>query len=509
MLSALKDAETGQRGYLLTNRSEYLEPYHNGVINSKKYLNKSKLLILDSVESHVNIKTVENLIQQKLNELKQTIELSEVNRQKSLAILNSGFGKNIMDKIRDSIEKYINIEKKLLEERKQSFDRQNQIIILLFILEFLLIFGLIILIHRTIEKSKKLILELDASLDIIDKHIIYSKTDDKGIITETSLAFEQLSGYEKNELVGQSHNVIRHSDNSQEFFKEIWITVRSGKPWQGIIKNRKKDGSTYFVMSTINPQYDDIGNIRGFIFLRQDVTQQKEHEKQLLLQSRMAQMGEMISMIAHQWRQPLNTLGLITQKLDLYQSRGLLDDEKIQSTINSSMNLINNMSNTIDDFKNFFSPNKKPVTMKLENMIEKSLILINASFIKDNIQIIEQHNSTEKIELYDSEMMQVILNILRNSQDVLNDKEIKDPYIKITTGDTTITICDNGGGISKDVISKIFDPYFSTKDEKNGTGLGLYMSKIIVEDYHHGILRAENIDDGVCFIITLGEISKK
>ena len=82
-----------------------------------------------------------------------------------------------------------------------------------------MIFGLIILIHRTIEKSKKLILELDASLDIIDKHIIYSKTDDKGIITETSLAFEQLSGYEKNELVGQSHNVIRHSDNSQEFFK--------------------------------------------------------------------------------------------------------------------------------------------------------------------------------------------------------------------------------------------------------------------------------------------------
>ena len=103
-------------------------------------------------------------------------------------------------------------------------------------------------------------------------------------------------------------------------------------------------------------------------------------------------------------------------------------------------------------------------------------------------------------------MMQVIINILKNAQDNFKEKEIKNPYIKISTEHRSIRICDNGGGIPKPILNKIFDPYFSTKNEKNGTGLGLYMSKIIVEDHHKGNLHVSNTKDGVCFKI---EFQKK
>ena len=104
---------------------------------------------------------------------------------------------------------------------------------------------------------------------------------------------------------------------------------------------------------------------------------------------------------------------------------------------------------------------------------------------------------------YDNELIQVILNILKNSQDNFKERKVENPKIIITIDENILSICDNGGGISEDIIGEIFDPYFSTKDEKNGTGLGLYMSKIIVEEHHNAKLDVVNVDDGVCFSITM------
>ncbi|MEA3522308.1 MAG: HAMP domain-containing sensor histidine kinase, partial [Campylobacterota bacterium] len=111
-----------------------------------------------------------------------------------------------------------------------------------------------------------------------------------------------------------------------------------------------------------------------------------------------------------------------------------------------------------------------------------------------------------KYELYDSELMQVILNILKNAQDNFKEKSTQNAYIKITTHDKCITICDNGGGIPNAIIERIFDPYFSTKNEKNGTGLGLYMCKTIIEEHHKGSLHVKSSDKGVCFSIELGDL---
>lgn len=249
-----------------------------------------------------------------------------------------------------------------------------------------------------------------------------------------------------------------------------------------------------------------------------EVEKSRKKDQQLLVQSRLAQMGEMISMIAHQWKQPLGAIS--STSIDLQMKLMLNDyknrDEKVReeffnytdTSLKQIDSFVANLATTIDDFRNFYKPNKKSVIVKLEDVVEKSLNIINQSLASDNIKIIEQFNSKKEIKLYDNEMMQVILNILKNAKDNFQEKQTKNPYIKITTEDNTISICDNGGGVAEDIIEKIFDPYFSTKDVKNGTGIGLYMSKTIVEIHHNGKLSVKNVDDGACFIIELGRISE-
>ena len=166
------------------------------------------------------------------------------------------------------------------------------------------------------------------------------------------------------------------------------------------------------------------------------------------------------------------------------------------------------LTNTIDDFRNFYKPNKNSSKVNVAFVFEKALSIVNASLKSDGIEIIKENKSNMVIELYENEMMQVILNILKNAQDNFKERKIRNPKIHLSCKDVkgklVINICDNGGGIPTDILGKIFDPYFSTKDEKNGTGLGLYMSKIIVEEHHNGLLSVSNKDGGTCFKIEMG-----
>ncbi|MEN4054029.1 HAMP domain-containing sensor histidine kinase [Sulfurimonas sp. NWX79] len=247
--------------------------------------------------------------------------------------------------------------------------------------------------------------------------------------------------------------------------------------------------------------------------IQKEVEKNRYQDQQMQQQSRLAQMGEMISMIAHQWRQPLgaiaSTAANLSMKVELeyYDLDQKSSQEECQNYFLEQFriieDLVQNLTNTIDDFRNFYKPNKKSIFCTYETVVEKSLNIILASLRNDNIQIDYDYRSLEKIQMYDSEIMQVILNILKNAQDNFREHSIENPRITISTKNKTLSICDNGGGIPQNIMKKIFDPYFSTKSEKNGTGLGLYMSKIIVEEHHNGKFIAKNTDDGVCFMIDL------
>ena len=244
-----------------------------------------------------------------------------------------------------------------------------------------------------------------------------------------------------------------------------------------------------------------------------DLTTIKEREQQLFDQSRLAQMGEMISMIAHQWRQPLGVISTTASNLqarieleyfDLTQEEG----RKKQNTyfldkLTNMGECVQNLTHTIDDFRNFYKPNKEKTLVRFDTVFQKAFAILKASFENDNINIEYRSEVTQEISLYDSEMIQVILNILKNAQDNFNEKQIQTYNLSIYITNYSLVISDNGGGIKKEIIDKIFDPYFSTKDEKNGTGLGLYMSRTIINDHHKGELIATNLNDGACFTITL------
>jgi len=284
-------------------------------------------------------------------------------------------------------------------------------------------------------------------------------------------------------------------------------------------------GSSIVVLTSKVPLRNEHGTIMGALGVYSDVTYMRNMEnelakqqQQLITQSRLAQMGEMISMIAHQWRQPLGAISasIINLRLRLeledfdFSSKEGIEDAKVYfvEQFEGIDGLVQNLTTTIDDFRNFYKSNKKSVKVSFQEVLEKALTIIRTSLINDDIKLIYNYNSDEKLELYDNEIMQVLLNILKNSQDNFKEKEIEDPEIIITVNENSISICDNGGGIPEDILEKIYDPYFSTKSGKNGTGLGLSMSKTIIEEHHAGSLNAFNTNNGVCFKIEVG-VSKK
>jgi len=233
-----------------------------------------------------------------------------------------------------------------------------------------------------------------------------------------------------------------------------------------------------------------------------------EEEEQLMKQqAKMAVMGEMIGNIAHQWRQPLNALSALNVGLGLKYKTGNLNDEEMQKFKKKSNDIIQNMSETIDDFKNFFQPNKVKDVFYVNKAIEGAIGFISDVYSEHKIKISHCTNMDIEINSYKNELMQVLLNIFNNSKDAFLEKGIKNPSVVITTvqskEEVIISIQDNAGGIESDVLERIFEPYFTTKFQSQGTGIGLYMSKMIIEKSMGGFLSSENRDDGLLTIIKI------
>jgi DNA-binding response OmpR family regulator len=237
--------------------------------------------------------------------------------------------------------------------------------------------------------------------------------------------------------------------------------------------------------------------------VQEELEKNRAKEKLLLQKSRQAQMGEMIAMIAHQWRQPLNAISIATSALTLKSKRGMLTPETVDDITQKIHNYIQHLSNTIDDFRNFFRPDKEKTETDFQTILTKALNLLDASLKKNNITIKQNISNPSSFLSYENELVQVVVNILKNAEDILVEKNISTPTISITIKHATLTIEDNANGIKQEILERIFEPYFSTKLEKNGTGLGLYMSKIIVEEHCHGSLSVRNTKKGALFEITL------
>lgn len=236
-------------------------------------------------------------------------------------------------------------------------------------------------------------------------------------------------------------------------------------------------------------------------------------QNMLIQQSKLSAMGEMINMLAHQWRQPLNAVSVLLQEIEIKKSMKILSDEDFDSISQNIHKILLHMSKTIDDFRDFFKPSKMKNTFNVQEAIEASADILKMQFEKYKIEFttIQQNDKSPECFLYrgyESEFKQVIINLINNAiealhENVSDEKRFIKIYLNGTANDITIEVQDNAGGIDSSVLKTLFEPYSSTKLEKNGSGLGLYMSKLIVEKNMDGIITAKNKDNGALFTIVL------
>ena len=369
---------------------------------------------------------------------------------------------------------------------------------------------------NTLKKTEPddLALEHAKNIDIIDKNILLCKLDKNFKFTYVSRAYCDLSLYSKDELLENMYDFLKYSKKEDGLYKELITVLKKGQEFQGELKCRKKDGSFYYLKVYIVPLLNKDGLLLSYEIIEHDISLEKELEEQqemFIEQSKSAAVGEMISMIAHQWRQPLQAISILIQKLPLTKMMdGEIPDDVLEQVVNDSNIQLEYMSKTIDDFRDFLKPNIKKESIIVKNLLLKTKDFLSYMLMLDSIElIINNDDENAQMTIHVNEVVQVLINIIKNAQDALVEHKKDNRKIIIHScilnNHVIIKIQDNAGGIEEKVINKIFDAYFSTKDDKNGTGLGLYMSKKIIEEHNNGFLKAYNNKEGAIFEIQLEE----
>lgn len=342
--------------------------------------------------------------------------------------------------------------------------------------------------------------------------------DKKGKHTFVNPAAASMLGYREDELIGKpSHQTWHYKRHDDAPYPEdecpIYATLRSGIPaYLGEDYFVRKDGTMFPVTFTSQPIVED-GNVTGavvsFIDISETVAMEQklqENEDIMINQSKHVSMGELVGMIAHQWRQPLSTISTAASSIILKKEFNMLDDKFLIDTVESIVKFTEHLSHTIDDFRDFFKPNKEKKITTMESVLNKVTEIIGKSLENHNIELQVSNSSTSQFLTFPNELAHVYINIINNSQDAILGKNMENGKVIVTIEEdgTFIksTICDNAGGIPKDIIEKIGTRYFTTK-EKKGTGLGIYMSKLIIENKMDGELNWYNSEDGACFEIKI------
>lgn len=382
------------------------------------------------------------------------------------------------------------------------------IIILFFILFFLVI----------LRKHNK---ELNEWLDSTIEGIAIFKN---GKLIKANKQLLTILGYENFvEIYGKSHldfivpwehHIIKEKLPFNQEPYEMTFIRKDGTKFDALVKGHQIDGKNIRISTII-----DISELKNTqrklkklnINLEQKVQEELEKNKNqqtiMFQQSKLAEMGMMLNMIAHQWRQPLNNISLMVNTIILKQKKGHLNIENLDKFKGDFQKQISYLSNTIDDFKNFFKPKKEKELFILRDSILSTYSLVKPIFDKDQIQL--NFNIDSKISYfgYRNEFSQVILNIINNSKDAFIEKNIEnkliDIFVSLNQKDITITIQDNAEGVKNSDLEKLFELYFSTKDSINGTGLGLYISKIIIQEHFNGAIIASNKNNGLEIIIRI------
>ena len=514
----------------------------NPNINTKEILNQNISLLSNSHKfllNHIESENLDNLFfKDKLHEeVTKYVKLLEeviLTKNKTLLVELRNKSQIILPKFEKVVKEYERLDKEKLKKLENKEFMIFLLITIVLILEAIFIFyPASKKIRKKTNELESIVLdktkELQKSIDIISNYVIYSRTDLKGNITYASNAFCETSEYSRDELIGQPHNIVRHEDMPSSAFRQMWDTIKSGKIWKGEVKNKTKSGGFYWVDANISPEYDTKGNLIGYAGVRLNITAKKkieelnknlekrvleeveknrEKDKQLHEQAKMIRMGELIGNIAHQWRQPLSLISSSVSGLKLQKELNMLSDDDYYKTLDNIVLKTQELSKTIDTFSAFVKEDNTKRVFVLQEKVEETINIISNTLENYKIKI-EKNFDKEPFELYARPYLvsQAILNIITNSKDILIEKQIPNPIIKIcikrNKDKVKIIIEDNAGGIDANIIDKVFEPYFTTKHQSQGTGMGLHNSYNFIVKELQGIIYVKNSDMGAVFVINI------
>jgi PAS domain S-box-containing protein len=301
-----------------------------------------------------------------------------------------------------------------------------------------------------------------------------------------------------------------NSNKEDHLICEYRLKMKSGKyKWilaRGKVFRDEKENQKRLLMMTMD--IDDKKEATKHLqeLVKKEVAKNEEKQRLLIQQNKLAAMGEMIGAIAHQWRQPLNNISLIIHFIRDSIKSEHFKKELIDSYVQNAKEQIEYMSETIDDFRNFYKPSKEKLNFDIKKAIQSTIDIMKTQIDKYNIEINLKGKALEVVG-YENEFKQAILNILSNAQDAINSNKIENGKIDILVyeeeNQKCISIFNNGGNIPNEILDRIFEPYFTTKFETKGTGIGLYMTKTIIETSMGGEVFVKNKDNGVLFTIKL------
>ena len=331
--------------------------------------------------------------------------------------------------------------------------------------------------------------------------IIFWK-DRNGVYRGSNKLFLELMNLkDEKELLGKKDSDFNIVENENYINDDLYVMTNK-KPKLNYTETISAKNDDIRILNTSKvPLLDENDNVIGVLGVIQDLTNQidnqnrlKEHEQLLIQQSKLASMGEMIANIAHQWRQPLSIISTSATGIKIQKEMGILDDASEIKSLDCINENAQYLSNTIEDFRDFFKKSKIKSFINLDKLLEKTLKLILTRLKNKEITIVKNNLDIE-FETYEREMIQVFINIINNSIDALENKDY-DKFIFFESqkfeDKIIIKIKDNAGGIEENILDRIFEPYFTTKESKQGTGIGLYMCNEIIVKHLHGKILVSN-----------------
>jgi PAS domain S-box-containing protein len=364
------------------------------------------------------------------------------------------------------------------------------------------------ILARDISEERQKELDLLRFYNVAEKTVFPLQiTSPQGKMLYVNPAYEAVSGYSKEELIGQNPKIFGSRKQPEKFWTDMWKTIKGGKVWVGEVENRRKDGRPFYSQLLISPILDNDGVVMGFFGVHRDLSEKKMLEKQLVHSQKMESIGTLAAGIAHEVGNPLASISALVQVI-----QRTTDDQFVKEKIGLIKSQVTRISKIIRDLVDFSRPSNYELRLTdiNQNIVEAVNITKVGAKVKD---IIFEFNKNDKIPLLPlvaDQIEQVFINILLNAVDSFSEpsavnKHDKKIIIRTDVGEdeVRITFADTGSGISDENMNKIFEPFFTTKKEGKGTGLGLWVSYGIVKSFQGEIRVKSKLGKGTTFIITL------